>query len=127
MAKKSSKKPAIDFAQVGGLALGGVGSGYVAMVGRMSPVMPNQVGAALSIAAGLFLVKKPGFAGALGAGLIAGGAKNLGNSFGIGGEEIVNGYDEQYMLNGHDDSVGIIDADIINGFIEDDAVQTLQT
>jgi len=97
--------------QVAGIAAGAIGGG---MIGKFVPIQNEKIKSAIPMALGFFLVDKKGIMGALGAGMIAAGAVNLGKSFGIGSTEFpVQDLDEVDTLEGLDDIEGMEDP--VNG------------
>lgn len=67
-----------------GIAAGAIASGYVT---KLLPVQNDKIKAAAPLAVGFLLLGKKGILGDLGAGMIAGGAISLAQSFGIGAIE----------------------------------------
>ena len=112
--------------------LGGIGAGYVNKIGTYSPILPNQAGALSAIIVGgaLKYFMKGNIGSNFGGGMVAVGFYELAKGFGIAGVEIINGVeDDNKMLANYNrrkaNSGGqIINGDIINGLIRDNAVST---
>jgi hypothetical protein len=66
---------------VAGLALGGIGTGYL---NKVVPIANPKIKAAIPLVVGLLLSGQKGIAGNVGKGMIAVGAANLAANFGIG-------------------------------------------
>jgi hypothetical protein len=99
--------------QVAGIAAGAIGGG---MLVTKIPIQNEKIKAAIPMAVGFFLVDKKGIMGALGAGMIAAGAINLGKSLGLGigsTEFPVQDLDEVDTLEGLEDIEGMEDP--VNG------------
>jgi len=67
--------------QVAAISAGAIGGG---MIGKFVPIQNEKIKAAIPMVAGFLLIGRKGIMGDLGAGLVAAGAVNLGQSFGIG-------------------------------------------
>lgn len=67
-----------------GIAAGAIGSGFVT---KFIPVQNDKIKAAAPLVLGFLLMGKKGIIGDIGAGMVAGGAIALGQSFGIGAIE----------------------------------------
>ncbi len=111
--------------------LGGVAGGYVSKLGTYSPVLPDQAGALASIIVGgaVKIFMPNNLANNFGGGLVAVGFYELAKSFGVGGVEIINGTEaaDQKMIADYQRQKAaggsqIINGDIINGLMRDNAV-----
>jgi hypothetical protein len=68
--------------EVVGLAVGGIGAGYVT---KLIPLGNDKLKAAVPLLVGIFLSGQKGIIGSVGKGMIAAGGANLARTFGIGG------------------------------------------
>ena len=89
--------------EVVGLAVGGIGAGYVT---KFVPVGNEKIKAAAPLLIGVLLSGQKGILGSIGKGMIAAGGANLAKTFGIGGVDTTTliGEIDEFEIEGMDDT-----------------------